>query len=567
MRGILSRHKSREGRSSCLGTFSRILLGASALTLAANDAIAGSVCVDDSAVDPTIFNSLLGTVALPGSSGSIELIGGTTTSGRPVYLVSGLKQRLPGADDPDANPIVSDLNLLRGAESVNLTFQDAGPTVTNTAGSISAGASVISSLGSFGPPSISTVEISSNQAEEFVRQRRELAAAQLQEVGTETATEGAPGGATPTATPPVPPTAPASQPAVGARVAQKQTKSKRKATRSSPAVASKRPLPDGSALDQDGRVEEREHSGRKFGAWANVYGDYEEHKNLAPGSVDNPKRRQYTFGQMGGVDMSWQPRSQFPGIVQVGFFGGHNETRSKFSDTPNVSDASQRDDGGFFGGYLTYQRDRLSIDTVAKVDLFQLNKRAIIRNQVRTPVDCATDQVLLIDRRDEPLEVIDFENRLRAGEVSEHNYTVGTNIQYRFDLSERSWFEPTAGVRFTYTDFGADAWTLDLQDGRVLRVQAGARIGSSWSLGGQRVFSASLLGLAYSDVWVDGFALLSTGFVSTVSNVDEGKLRGLAQLNLKLEDGRGTSYGAEVGVRGGEDVWGVGGRLGVRYEW
>ena len=50
-------------------------------------------------------------------------------------------------------------------------------------------------------------------------------------------------------------------------------------------------------------------------------------------------------------------------------------------------------------------------------------------------------------------------------------------------------------------------------------------------------------------------------------NVDEGKLRGLLQVNSILDVGNGLSYNGEVGVRGGEDVWGVSGRLGVRYEW
>ena len=181
-------------------------------------------------------------------------------------------------------------------------------------------------------------------------------------------------------------------------------------------------------------------------------------------------------------------------------------------------------------------------------------------------VTCSGDDVLLIDSGALLVEQRDF-NQLINGEVPEHNYTVSSNAYYRFELGGGRWFEPTAGIRFTYTDFGRDAFALDLQDGRVLRLQAGARIGSSWDVGSRYTFAASLLGLVYSDVWVDGFTLVDTGFVSTVSNVDEGKLRGLGQINLKLDNGRGVSYGAEVAVRGGEDVWGVGGRLGVRYEW
>jgi hypothetical protein len=49
--------------------------------------------------------------------------------------------------------------------------------------------------------------------------------------------------------------------------------------------------------------------------------------------------------------------------------------------------------------------------------------------------------------------------------------------------------------------------------------------------------------------------------------VDEGKLRVMGMLESRVNVGNGyTLYGAAE-VRGGEDVIGYGGRLGVRYEW
>ena len=315
-------------------------------------------------------------------------------------------------------------------------------------------------------------------------------------------------------------------------------------------------------------MDEHDETASSNGTWAQVYGDYERHSNLAPGSIDNPTRTQKTFGQIAGLDTTYRRGNE---ALQLGILGGHSETRSRFTDTPNVMSARQEQDGGFIGAYGSYQLGRFAIDGLAKADFFQHSQRAVLRRTRQDIISCPpesdpTATVLLIDPGTPLTKEVPF-NQLRNGQVPEHNYTVSSNAYYRYDLGGNSWFEPTAGIRFTYTDFGRDAFALDLQDGRVLRLQAGARIGSSWDVGSRYTFAASLLGLVYSDVWVDGFTLVDTGFVSTVSNVDEGKLRGLGQINLKLDNGRGVSYGAEVAVRGGEDVWGVGGRLGVRYEW
>ena len=156
--------------------------------------------------------------------------------------------------------------------------------------------------------------------------------------------------------------------------------------------------------------------------------------------------------------------------------------------------------------------------------------------------------------------------RPRTGDVSENNFTAATNFSYRFDLSGGYWLEPLVGVRYTYTDFGSGAEALDLTDGQVLRVQGSLRLGTAQPWQGYTL-GTSVLGMLYSDVIVTGYMQSDGGFTSTVSNTDEGKLRGLAQLVLILEDQRGLSYSAQVDVRGGEDLIGVGGRLGVRYRW
>jgi hypothetical protein len=328
------------------------------------------------------------------------------------------------------------------------------------------------------------------------------------------------------------------------------------------------PAPVRAASVDYGRIEQVAPTVQpmSYGAWGQIYGDKERHTNLAPGSVDNPTRNQTTFGQIAGIDVtnSWMS-AHGRETVQLGVLAGHNDTRSKFTDTPNVTDASQRDEGVFVGTYASYQMNRFSLDALAKVDFYNLSRRSTSLKTDTTTVSCGSGQVLIVD---DPADLSStVQSRLTsAGDVRETNFTLGMNAAYRFDLHDGYWFEPTAGFRYTYTGYGSGASSLNLDDGQVLRLQAGARIGTSWNSHGFK-WSPSLLGLLYSDVLVRGFTLNDSGFASGASSVDEGKLRALGQLVLKLEDGTGMSYTAQADVRGGQDVFGYGGRLGIRYEW
>ena len=101
----------------------------------------------------------------------------------------------------------------------------------------------------------------------------------------------------------------------------------------------------------------------------------------------------------------------------------------------------------------------------------------------------------------------------------------------------------------------------------MLRLQGGARIGRSWFDDTGHLWSLSLLGLLYSDVYVNGYTLAGSDLAVSASEVDEGKLRVLGQLEGSVELGNGLSLVGQANVRGGEDLFGVGGRFGARLEW
>jgi hypothetical protein len=75
-------------------------------------------------------------------------------------------------------------------------------------------------------------------------------------------------------------------------------------------------------------------------------------------------------------------------------------------------------------------------------------------------------------------------------------------------------------------------------------------------------------GLAYEDVDV------SSGFVANglFTNIPlglsgEGKLRGQGIFTLNVDNGQGLSGFVQTDVRGGSDLFGYGGKAGLRWQW
>src|SRR6266568_5300448 len=91
-----------------------------------------------------------------------------------------------------------------------------------------------------------------------------------------------------------------------------------------------------------------------------------------------------------------------------------------------------------------------------------------------------------------------------AGSVNLLNSTVVGNLNYRFDLYPNFWIEPTVGVQYTNSSYGSGAAQLGLADGNLVRVQGGARFGTSTFTSNGVLMTTTLTGLAYNDVSVQG---------------------------------------------------------------
>ncbi len=150
------------------------------------------------------------------------------------------------------------------------------------------------------------------------------------------------------------------------------------------------------------------------------------------------------------------------------------------------------------------------------------------------------------------------------GDTSSLGFILANAMGITYELGNGFLFEPIVGYRYIYTDYSRSAAALGIQDGRALRLEAGGKIshinvsryGSVW---------INSIGLyAYSDVIAKGFVVAADG---SSSGSDEGELRGRAVLQSQLQMPNGVSYYGEVNGRFGDQYWGVGGKLGMRYEW
>jgi len=156
-----------------------------------------------------------------------------------------------------------------------------------------------------------------------------------------------------------------------------------------------------------------------------------------------------------------------------------------------------------------------------------------------------------------------------AGSVSLLNSTVVGNFNYRFDLYPNFWIEPTVGLQYTKSSYGSGAFQLGLADGNLVRVQGGARFGTSTLLSDRVLMTTTLTTLAYNDVVVQGGFIPVNAFNGNnlLVQADQGLMRGEGILALNFDFRNGWSSLVQGDVYGGAHLFGVGGKAGIRYQW
>jgi len=335
----------------------------------------------------------------------------------------------------------------------------------------------------------------------------------------------------------------------------------------------------------------------RFATWTQVFGDYQKRDAAGPGvlnccllPVGNPipfggnqpnlalniDSRTSTVGFVAGADLT--TRGLFSGFI-AGVTAGYTWSEMKLNTSASlspvqsagfiaaggtgqvgtgVSHLSATVSGPTVGAYATYFSAGFSTDVTAKFDFLTVNESF---NDLLATTGLGGSAF-----PPAPPPFIAFSG---AGSVNLLNSTVVGNLNYRFDLYPNLWIEPTVGVQYTNSSYGSGAAQLGLADGNLVRVQGGARFGTSILLSNGVLMTPILTGLAYNDVVVQGGVLQVSAFQGNnlLAQSDQGFMRGEGIFALNFDFGYGMSSFVQGDVYGGAHLFGAGGRGGIRYQW
>jgi hypothetical protein len=321
--------------------------------------------------------------------------------------------------------------------------------------------------------------------------------------------------------------------------------------------------------------------GSHYGAWINGYGDYERRSQNStfatpagvggigllglggtPLTVDLTQKTT-TWGVVGGVDTTFRNLAGGNDGVVVGLLGGYSTADVRLSGTStsadpsatgtDVSSGTVRVSGPSIGAYLTYFNGPFSVDNIFRAEFFNVDESFTDNIVFNTnPAGGGTTSIT------------------GNGSTRMTNYIVASQFQYRIPMMGGYWVSPLAGYRYTASEYDSSAAALGLANGHSWRVQGGATVGVDmpWN---STLVTLSVTGLAYDDVQVTGGLVTggATGAFAggTVLPSDAGKVRGQGIVVANIDYGGGLSAFAQGDVRGGRDLFGIGGRVGVRYAW
>jgi hypothetical protein len=346
----------------------------------------------------------------------------------------------------------------------------------------------------------------------------------------------------------------------------------------------------------------------RFGTWTQVFGDYQKRDAAGPGILTccggnppipfggnqpnlalNIDSRTSTVGFVAGADLTTQ--GLFSGFI-AGVTAGYTSSEMKLNTSASLSPVQS---AGFFanngtlasvgtgvshlratvsgptvGAYATYFSEGFSTDVTAKFDFLTVNETF---NDLLATTGAAGSTF--------SPAAPPFVAFSGAGSANLLNSTVIGNLNYRFDLYPNFWMEPTVGFAYTNSSYGSGAAQLGLANGNLVRLQGGARFGTSILLSNGVLMTPMLTGLAYNDVVVQGgvlpgFGLQPSGAASVnpllqgnnlLAQSDQYFMRGEGILTLNFDFGNGMSSFVLGDVYGGAHLFGAGGRAGIRYQW
>ena len=264
-----------------------------------------------------------------------------------------------------------------------------------------------------------------------------------------------------------------------------------------------------------------------WGAWVQGLGNW-EHDN--PLSATDIGHFTSTYAVQAGLDRTWQGLTSANDALVVGMVSSWTSSHVSYDNTPTA----MRLVGPGVGVYAMYMKGGFSSDLTTKFDFLQM-----LQDYAGVAPDAA---------------------------VGVTNAGVSGNVQYKFSWAGSTFLEPTAGFSFTRTIFGGGAPELDLQNSSSLRLQAGARLGTTWEVNGISIDS-SLRALVYGNAIVTGTSVAASVLGTAITPTDQGLVRGEIDPSMSFNLADGYSVTLSGSVLFGQAVVGGSAALNFRKQW
>jgi hypothetical protein len=264
-----------------------------------------------------------------------------------------------------------------------------------------------------------------------------------------------------------------------------------------------------------------------WGTWVQGLGNWERDNPLSAADIG---RFTSTYAAQGGLDRTWQGLTSANDALVVGIVSSWTSSHVSYNNTPTT----MRLVGPGVGVYATYMKGGFSTDLTTKFDFLQMLQ--------------------------------DFAGAAPNASVGITNAGVSGNMQYKITLAGNNFLEPTAGFSFTRTMFGGASPGLDLEDSSTVRLQAGARLGTTWEVNGISIDS-SLKALVYGNAIVTGTSVTASVLGTAITPTDQGLVRGEIDPSMSFNLADGYSVTLSGSVFFGQAVLGGSAALNLRKQW
>jgi len=268
-----------------------------------------------------------------------------------------------------------------------------------------------------------------------------------------------------------------------------------------------------------------------YGTWVQGQGDW-EHDN--PLSVTDIAHLTSTYTAQGGIDRTKIGVLAGDDALVLGLVSSYTNTYTTYNASPTTTNLS----GPGVGVYSEYVRGGFSADLTGKLDFLQMLQ--------------------------------DFGGTARNLSTNVLNAGLSGNTQYKVTGllgKDANFIEPTIGFSLTHTSFENGA-NLGLEDAYTVRLQAGARIGTTWDVGNGVSIDSSLKGLIYGDAIAQGTSV-STSILApaSLSPSDTGLIR--VELDPSLCFNLPNNYSVTLSgqVRYGQALVGGSAGINLRKQW